>query len=160
MNNPKEQSLFSPEEYKANFKKNKAGKAEENIQIEVCNYIRNTYPGVIFFCDLASGMKLPIWIASRNAKMRSSRGLPDLFIAKSSYAGPAHTPGLATLFYGLFIELKKDSVTIRLKNGELTSNEHIREQEAILQKLRGQGYRAEFACGYQEAVNLIDEYLK
>ena len=151
------QSLFTADEYKANFKVNKKGRKEEAVQLQVCEYLRNVYPNTIFMCDLASGMRLPIWIAAKNKLMRSSRGLPDLFIAKPSY-GNRHIPNLANLYYGLFIELKKDG--IRLKNGNLPTNEHHAEQEAILVKLRDLGYRAEFACGYDEAIKLIDEYLK
>ena len=148
------QSLFSPEEYKANFKVNKKGKKEEKIQLQVCDYLRNTYPDLIWFCDLASGLKLPIWIAAKNKQIRSSRGLPDLFIAK-----PMSDKFIDKVGYnGLFIELKKDG--IRLKNGSLPTNEHHAGQEAILVKLRALGYRAEFSCGYEEAVKLIDEYLK
>ena len=148
------QSLFTPEEYKANFKVNKKGKKEEAVQLQVCEYLRNVYPNTIFMCDLASGMRLPIWIAAKNKLMRSSRGLPDLFIAK-----PMSDKFIDKVGYnGLFIELKKDG--IRLKNGNLPTNEHHAEQEAILVKLRALGYRAEFACGYEEAVKLIDEYLK
>ena len=148
------QSLFTAEEYKANFKVNKKGKKEEKIQLQVCDYLRNTYPDLIWFCDLASGLKLPIWIAAKNKQMRSSRGLPDLFIAK-----PMSDKFIDKVGYnGLFIELKKDG--IRLKNGSLPTNEHHAEQEAILVKLRALGYRAEFSCGYEESVKLIDEYLK
>lgn len=140
-----EASLFTADEFRKISKK-KSGKHEEKIQLAVCDYIRNQYPGVIFFCDLASGMKLPIWIASRNARMRSSRGLPDLFIAHRGLGGP-----------GMFIELKKDGT--RLKNGDMPKSDHIKEQAEILHQLRTIGFRAEFACGYDEAVKLIDKYL-
>ena len=152
------QSLFTAEEYKANFKVNKKGKKEEKVQLQVCDYLRNTYPDLIWFCDLASGLKLPIWIAAKNKQMRSSRGLPDLFIAKPVSFNNESGTALLLPFSGLFIELKKDG--IRLKNGNLPTNEHHAEQEAILVKLRALGYRAEFACGYEEAVKLINEYLK
>lgn len=147
-------SLFSAEEYKANFKVNKKGKKEEGVQVAVCNYIKHKYPDVIFTCDLASGMKLPLWMGALHKKMRSSRGLPDLFIAR-----PKYFTGYASHFHGLFLELKKDGVVVRLRNGELPSDKHIREQEAILQRLRNAGYKAEFACGFDAAIALIDDYL-
>lgn len=152
------QSLFTAEEYKANFKVNKKGKKEEAVQLQVCEYLRNVYPNTIFMCDLASGMRLPIWIAAKNKLMRSSRGLPDLFIAKPYLCKANSNHVMDGPYSGLFIELKKDG--IRLKNGNLPTNEHHAEQEAILVKLRALGYRAEFACGYEEAIKLIDEYLK
>ncbi len=141
------QSLFTPEEYKANFVKNKKSKAEEKIQMEFCDYVRYTYPDIIFMCDLASGLKLPIWIAAKNKQMRSSKSLPDFFAAEPRKG-----------FNGLFIELKKDG--IRLKSGAMPTSDHIRDQEAILERLRQKGYKAEFAVGIEEAKFIFDEYMK
>ena len=62
-------------------------------------------------------------------------------------------------YAGLMIELKRPDVKIRKKNGELVANEHIREQAALLDELRNRGYKAEFACGFDEAKKIIDEYL-
>ena len=62
-------------------------------------------------------------------------------------------------YAGLMIELKRPDVKIRKKNGELVANEHIREQAALLDELRNRGYKAEFACGFDEAKEIIDEYL-
>jgi ribosomal protein S4 len=152
----KQQDLFSTEEYKKTFVKNKKVK-EESIQLQVCDYLRKNYPNVIFTCDLASGLKLPIWIAAKHKKMRSSRGLPDLFIAHVRLKLKSMGDSEHEHVTGLFIELKKDSA--RLKNGGIAKSDHHDEQEAILSRLRQQGYRAEFACGYEEAVKLIDEYL-
>jgi hypothetical protein len=149
-------NLFTPEEYKENFKKNKKGKKEERVQLQICKYIKLKYPHVIFFCDLASGMRLPIWMGALHKQMRSSRGLPDLFIAYPKHV----TVGNETFtFHGLFIELKREGVTVKLRNGELPADEHIREQAAILEKLRRLGYGSAFACGYNEAIKIIDEYL-
>ena len=60
---------------------------------------------------------------------------------------------------GLFIELKKNGEKIYKKDGELVADEHIREQAAVLEKLRGLGYVAEFAVGLDEAKKIIEEYL-
>lgn len=148
-------NLFTPEEYKKNFVKNKKAKKEEKVQILVCDYIRAKYPDVIFQCDLASGLKLPIWISAQHKKMRSSRGMPDLFIAK-----PMMDKFIDKLGYnGLFIELKREGVKIFKKDGELVADEHIREQAAILERLRDNGYAAEFACGFEQAIEIIDQYL-
>lgn len=156
----KDTSLFSLEEFKENFVPNKKiKKAEEKIQLAVCNYIRNKYPEVIFTCDLASGLKLPIWLGALHKKMRSSRGLPDLFIARPYHAKRNIEHIMEGPYHGLFLELKKDGTKIRLKNGELTADKHIREQEAILARLRHLGYKSEFAVGVDEAIRLIDEYL-
>lgn len=140
------------------FKKNTKEK-EANVQLQVCKYLKLQYPNVIFTCDLASGMNLGKWIGGMNARMRSSRGLPDLFIAHSKRTTVTDSDGdkLIEDCAGLFIELKKSSA--RLKNGGIAKSPHHDEQEAILKRLREQHFVAEFACGFEEAKKLIDEYL-
>lgn len=151
------QSLFSVEEYKKLSKKRgKSQKKEESIQLAVCNYLRAKYPDVIWFCDLASGMKLPIWLAAKNKKMRSHRGLPDLYILRPSYEN-RDINCLRKLYYGLVIELKKDDV--RLKTGGIAKSAHHDEQAEILARLNREGFKAVFACGLDEAIKVIDEYL-
>lgn len=147
-----EANLFTPEEFKENFKKNTKVK-ESKIQVEVCEYLKDNYPDVIFQCDLASGMNLGKHIGGMNARLRSSRGLPDLFIAKTKHLNN-------TIWWsGLFIELKRDGSSPYLKNGKLSSNPHVKEQAAILKRLEEQGYKAVFATGAKEAIEIIDEYL-
>jgi hypothetical protein len=167
-------SIFSVEEYKKNFKPNKkSAKKEEKIQIAVCNHIRKNYPDVIFTCDLASGLKLPVWLGALHKKMRSSRGLPDLFIAhpKKEWQDAHCHSYLHTKYHGLFLELKKDGArkkdgtivarkTQVKKNGVVVETyDHHGEQEAILSRLRLLGYKAEFAVGMDEAISIIDDYL-
>ena len=60
--------------------------------------------------------------------------------------------------HGLFIELKKNGTRLRKKDGSWAS-EHLEEQAKVLQGLRERGYKAEFAVGFDEAKNLIDNYL-
>lgn len=123
---------------------------EENLQMMVCNYLRNFYPDVIFTCDLSSGMKLTIGQAVKAKRMRSSRGMPDVMILAKRHGKN-----------GLFIELKRQGTKIYLKDGiTLVSDEHIREQAAILETLRNEGYEAQFAIGIDNARQLIDNYLK
>ena len=142
------------------LKKGKQQK-EEKVQIKICKYLRKDYPNVIFTCDLSSGMKLPIHIAAKNKSMRSSRGLPDLFIA--SVHGDAEEALYRTekpFYAGLFLEIKSEDVVIWNKDGSLRKDPHLFEQNAILEQLSSQGYKAVFAVGYKEAKKIIDEYLK
>jgi len=141
------------------LKKGKKQK-EEKVQIQICKYLHKQYPNVIFTCDLSSGMKLPIHIAAKNKQMRSSRGLPDLFIAYPSMGDGSRDPYLANLYYGLFLELKSEDVVIYNKDGSLRKDPHLAEQNAILKDLTDKGYKAVFACGFDEAKKIIDEYLK
>lgn len=81
--------------------------------------------------------------------MQAGRAWPDLQIAepRNGYAG-------------LFLELKRDGVRIYKRDGELVADEHIREQAALLERLRDKGYMAEFAVGFSQAKHIIDDYLR
>lgn len=61
-------------------------------------------------------------------------------------------------YAGLMIELKKDGVRLKKKSGEWAS-EHIAEQASVLKCLQDKGYKADFAIGYDQAIQKIDEYL-
>lgn len=141
------QSVFTPDEFKKLklCKETKRRRIENEIQLQVCDYLKKKYPNIIFMCDLASGMNLGKFIGGMNRRLRSSRGLPDLFIACPKVP-----------YFGLFIELKTESC--RLKNGGIKKTEHHQEQAAILTRLQYHGYKASFACGLQEAIALIDRY--
>ena len=121
-------------------------KSEEKLQIAVCKYLKLQYPDVIFTAE-SSGLKLTIGQAVIAKQLRSSKGLPDLMIFEPN-----------KYYNGLFIELKKEGT--RLKNGDMPSTKHIKEQEHILCSLFAKGYYACFACGFDEAKKIIDNYLK
>lgn len=121
---------------------------EQRIQIQVCQWLKLMYPKIIFTCDLSSGMKMTMGQAVQSAKMRSSRGLPDLMIFERRGG-----------FNGLFIELKVAGTRIKLKDGTLTTDKHIREQYTILCLLMNKGYRAAFGVGFDHTIAIINEYL-
>ena len=123
-------------------------RGEALVQQMVCDYLRLQYPKVIFRSDFAAGLKLSIGQASKHKRLQSNRAYPDLFIAESS-AG----------YHGLFIELKNEGVKTHKKDGKLVSNPHIAEQAMVLERLMRRGYLASFASGFQQAKELIDEYL-
>lgn len=125
-------------------------KREESIQIAVCAYLKNFYPDVIFTCDLSSGMKLTIGQSVKSAKMRSSRGLPDIMILEPRGEGEFR-------YCGLMIELKSEKAGN--KNGTVKQTDHVREQQEILNRLEKKGYMAKFAIGFSEAQKIIDFYL-
>lgn len=122
--------------------------SEAELQKQVAIYIRMQYPDVIFHSDFGSGVKLTPWQAKMQ-KMQNGgrRAWPDMFIAEPH--GKWH---------GLFIELKKDGVRLKKKSGEWASD-HITEQAALLDELTNKGYMADFAIGFEQALNLIDDYL-
>lgn len=175
-----QQTMFATKKGSVLKKKQK----EENLQLAICKYIKLQYPSSIFSCDLASGLRLPIHIGAKHKAMRSSRGLPDLFIAQSRekveyrevklFKDEEYKKAEVVKYCGLFIELKReDVVLIRPKDAKVITkgekklrlkgdwyDDHIEEQAIILQRLRNEGYKAEFACGFLEAKKLIDEYLQ
>jgi hypothetical protein len=121
---------------------------ESTVHSQVCQYLKIQYPKVLFNTDL-SGIKLTIGQARKIKALRSGRAWPDLFIVEPNC-------GLS----GLFIELKSPKVKIFKSNGEMVSDPHIREQAAMLKELQGKCYKAVFACGFDEAKRIIDDYLK
>jgi hypothetical protein len=129
-------------------------KAEESLQLAVADHIVTNYPNVLFRTD-AGGIKLPIGLAKKLKDMNGGRrGWPDMFIAEP------RVKSFPNVYHGLFIELKKEGTRIFKKDGKLVADEHIREQFDMLADLRNRGYVAEFACGFDEAKKLIDEYME
>ena len=127
---------------------------EHEMYIQIADYMRYQYPEVIYRFDLAADLKLSIGQAKKHKRLQGRRGYPDLFIAE-----PKVDLIDMIKYSGLFLELKRPDVKIYKKNGELVANSHIREQAAVLDELRKCGYKAEFACGFDEAKKIIDEYL-
>lgn len=133
---------------------------EAEVQEQVADYIRLQYPGILFHSDFGSGTKLS-WAQARRQKRQNGgkRAWPDMFIAEPRVLW-ADGYGFGQEVAGLFIELKKEGTKIYTKKGTLVSNEHIREQYDMLEQLHKRGYAAEFACGFDEAKRIIDEYLR
>ena len=122
--------------------------SEAELQKQVAIYIRMQYPDVIFHSDFGSGVKLSPWQA-RMQKMQNGgrRAWPDMMIAE-----PMGN------YHGLFIELKREGARLKKQNGEWASS-HIAEQNIMLNELSNKGYKAEFAIGFEQALDLIDDYL-
>lgn len=125
---------------------------EHEMYIQIADYMRYQYPEVIYRFDLAADLKLSIGQAKKHKRLQGRRGYPDLFVAEVRSLEDKY-------YHGLFIELKKAGTRIYRKDGRLVSDAHIREQFDMLEQLRQRGYMAEFACGFDEAKEIIDEYL-
>lgn len=135
----------------------KVTKHEESLQKQVCSYLRLQYPNVIFRSDFASGLKLSQYQATQHKRLQSSRSWPDLFI----YKPMQHSD---KFYCGLALELKKEGTSVILKigprKGHLSTDPHIQEQALMLKQLNQLGYYANFAVGFDEAVKIIDWYMK
>lgn len=143
------QALYKPK--KAYIPKNK--KQEEGIQRRVASYLRTEYPGVEFHSDYAAGLKLTENQARIRKSLNSGRGWSDMFIAYPSRG-----------YHGLFLELKKDGVSIYCKTGprkgQLVADEQIIIEAAFLEKMNSLGYLARFSVGFEKSIALIDYYLE
>ena len=126
-------------------------KTEKELQKAVIAYIRRNikpkFVGLRIIVNPWAGVRM-----SKN-KMSEAKALgfepsqPDIMIPFEMY-----------LNTGLAIELKKQGVTVWNKNGTLRESKHIKEQFECLQDLAIQGYAANFAVGYKEAINQINKY--
>lgn len=124
---------------------------ESDLQVMVADYLRLQYPTVLFHSDFGSGIKLTMGQAAKQKRQNGGRrAWPDMFIANQ--------PGKLNKYYGLFIELKKEGTRLKKKNGEWATP-HIAEQAEVLSRLANGGYIAEFACGFDQAKEIIDGYL-
>lgn len=128
---------------------------EQQVQLNICKYLRLQYPKVIFASDYAAGTKLTRFNAAMQKMMKSNRGYPDLFIAKPMPRGA----GNGNMWHGLYLELKTERARVWLRDGRLSTDRHIQEQAAVLTELNTLGYCANFARGFDEAKRIIDWYL-
>ena len=124
-------------------------KPEQQLAMQVSQYLSLQYPDAIYRFDLAADMKLTMGQAARNKRLNTKRGYPDLFIAKC-------TPQV----HGLFIELKAEGNSPFKKDGTLKKDQHLEEQQAMIDKLWQAGYAAHFATGFDEVKRIIDHHMK
>lgn len=126
---------------------------EQSIHARVCTYLRHEYPHVIFRTD-GGGLKLSKNQAITFARMQYCKGWPDLQILNASRG-----------YRGLFLELKKEGVTIYLKktdgsgNKVMVANPHMRQQKVTHDMLKREGFCAGFVVGYDHAIRVVDWYM-
>lgn len=60
----------------------------------------------------------------------------------------------------LVMEVKKDAGELYRKDGTFVHNEHIYDQAERLRHLRQRGYHAIFVCGADQAIDVIDAYMR
>ena len=134
-----------------------------NREYQICKdiaiYLRLQYPNVIFHFDLA-GLNLSRAQSGMMKAIQGGRGWPDLFIAEPRLVfGATDDLPFGTNYNGLFIEVKAEDIRLRKNNGD-PATPHINEQMDCLQDLFNRGYFTVFACGFDEAKELIDSYMR
>ena len=139
--------FYTPRDKVRSTKKKGRLDLEARLQQQVVRYVRYQYPKIMFKCDL-NGVHLTIAQYTKLKALGNTKGHPDLVFYEARHG-----------YNGLFIELKIDKTRLFSSTGNPVT-EHIREQNAYLEELRQRGYKAEFAVGFAQAKEIIDEYLK
>ena len=121
-------------------------KPEYDLYKQIATYMRYQYPHILYRFDMA-GLNLSIAQAGMNKAIQKVRGYPDLFIA-------APSNGKA----GLFLELKPEGTKLHKKDGNCATP-HIKEQLECIIELNKWGYEADFAVGFEDATDKIEDYL-
>lgn len=122
---------------------------EQRTQNAICDYLRLQYPDFMYMIS-PSGIKLTIGQSTALKRNQNpSKGWPDLLIFKPNGR-----------FHGLLLEIKADGVNIYKKDGSLKASDHLDNQVKVHKRLRLEGYCVEFACGFDQAKLIIDNYMK
>lgn len=124
-------------------------KPEQMVALKLANWFKAAQPRIIYRFDLAADTRLTIGQAKRNKLLNRFKKYPDLFIAETTKT-----------FSGLYIELKATRNELYKRDGSFKKSEHIDGQRMMLEALRARGYKAEFACGLEEAKAIILDYMK
>ena len=119
---------------------------ERRMHTRVARYLRERYPKARFITTL-DGEFFGKHQAEHVRAMQWGSGAPDMIIF--------HPNGV---YYGLALELKKDTANPFRKDGELKAGEHLQEQSEWLDYLQDVGWIAQFAVGYENAIDIIDNY--
>lgn len=123
---------------------------ESQIQEMLAQYIALKYPDAIFHSDFGTGTFLSKGQAIKQKRQNAGRrGFPDLQICEPIDG-----------WHCFFLEIKKEGIRIIKRNGQLVSDEHIREQASMIERLRQRGYYADFGIGFDDCRAKIDAYMK
>jgi hypothetical protein len=154
-------------------------KTEQSLQIELCQWLRDTFPGIHFRSDTASGMFNSQYEKATHNKQQSDKELPDItvFAARRGYHGllielKAGCPHggkhkdcqLRMLRDGTKVRIYKDSTgkiierdyKVR-KKGDWKSL-HVERQQLRHDELRAEGFCSVFAQGEEQFKKMICWY--
>ena len=117
------------------IKKSKNKQPEYELQKSVCKYLDFKYKGLLYNGS-AGGMKTYISVAKKMKETGYKSGFPDLFIYQPKDG-----------YNGLAIELK------------VKGNYASPTQKDWIKRLNDRGYLAKVCTGFDDAIQIIDEYL-
>ncbi len=123
---------------------------EFELQKQICRYLSLQHPKVLFISDATSGAKLTMPQALRNSLIQKADfKIPDLQILEPNKN-----------WHGLFLELKKETPYKKTGGLKASQNNHLELQEASMKLLRQKGYMACFCWSFDNAIEIIENYLK
>lgn len=105
-------------------------------------------PDMMWRVDLSSGAARTPFMRNRISDLKSDDSFPDFEIYKP-----------IGRCIGIQIEMKDIGVSAFLKNGSLSTQAHIQQQNRCHEKLREQGWFVAFASGAQEAKRVFLGYI-
>lgn len=155
-------------------------KHEQNMQIDLCEWIRDTFPGVHFRSDTGSGDFSSEWAKEIHNKQQSSTKLPDLtiFAMRRGYGALM----LELKKEGTELKMRRDGKIIRIRTKKVPptkknptgikvlerdykirkkgdwSSLHVELQNDRMEELKRDGYCAGFAIGIEHAKKIICWY--
>jgi hypothetical protein len=112
-------------------------KEEYHIQTALIHWLRMQHPGVLFTIAPVGAIRIPAHVGAAYKRMGYSRGTPDILIFEPSKE-----------YHGLFVELKAPK-------GRLSP-----EQKEWLACLEDRGYQTAVCRSCEEAIIVIEKYLK
>lgn len=154
LNNSKKKVNTSP---KANDKENKGIKTpkgkkqhpEYDLQVKVCEYLRNFHPNILFMSDTVANLRLTLPQQMRNKKIQKSDfHCPDLIIFKPNEK-----------YHGLFIELKTESPWKKDGFIKASQNDHLAKQLETIMDLNNLKFYACFSWDFNDCIEKINDYL-
>jgi len=124
--------------------------SEYNIQCMVAEYIMRQYPNILWSAS-CGGMRTSMGTAKKMKRMGYIKGCPDIMIFETVFKDIENTSSdkiFVVQVHGLFIEMKAKGGTQKP------------EQKEWEKKATEQGYFYKLAYSFEEAKEIIDNYLK
>ena len=120
---------------------------EERVHFAIADYLRLQYPSVVFLSE-SSGVRTTPGLAKKLKRTRSNHTHLDLYILEPKKG-----------YHALILELKAKDI-YQKKNPELfLKSDHVNDQDRTIKMLNKKYYKACFAIKFDQAKQIIDEYL-
>lgn len=119
----------------------KNAQPERILQRNICNHLRTFYPDVYFMSD-PSGIKLSPNVLKLLKATRSSHNQLDIVILEPF-----------NIYKGLILEVKAE--TPYKLNGELKTDDHLKDQFEVMRMLNTKGYYCDFVWNIEMAMNMF-----